>query len=291
MYAGSDMPIFGDDDHPCISLRLHSGKRPINILTGLDYWLDNLMCQVPEVLMCYHMDGLVQKYEVLKTEDLPNLSPESKFSPKVVRDVAKNVLNFLKRNVAVEGHTYWLFKGKEEGGDGNCAGGGGDDVPVKLYDLTALIEDQIKQEGDKAADAEAGGASDPATTDGSSADAKVKNPFSVAVGMLLYRVAKRMVESRDARRSREVPEAAKRLLENCLQLLDREAFPHLYASAKIMLSEVYIPADECVFEPGFPGEVGGASGGARLKEKAKEAVGGRRSKGKTSRGPRRSSLR
>jgi hypothetical protein len=30
-------------------------KQPINILTGLDYWLDNLMCQVPEVLMCYHL--------------------------------------------------------------------------------------------------------------------------------------------------------------------------------------------------------------------------------------------
>jgi hypothetical protein len=28
---------------------------------GLDYWLDNLMCQVPEVLMCYHLDGIVQK--------------------------------------------------------------------------------------------------------------------------------------------------------------------------------------------------------------------------------------
>ena len=28
--------------------------KPINILTGLDYWLDNLMCNVPEVVMvCY----------------------------------------------------------------------------------------------------------------------------------------------------------------------------------------------------------------------------------------------
>ena len=33
---------------------------PINVLTGLDYWLDNLMCNVPEVAMCYHLDGIVQ---------------------------------------------------------------------------------------------------------------------------------------------------------------------------------------------------------------------------------------
>jgi hypothetical protein len=63
--------------------------------------------------MCHHYNGLVQKYEVLKTEDLPDLSG-SKFSPRVVRDVAKNVLNFLKRNAAVEGHTYWLFKVRKD---------------------------------------------------------------------------------------------------------------------------------------------------------------------------------
>jgi len=33
---------------------------PINVLTGLDYWLDNLMCNVPEVAMCFHIDGIVQ---------------------------------------------------------------------------------------------------------------------------------------------------------------------------------------------------------------------------------------
>ena len=53
--------------------------------------------QVPEVLMCYHLNGFVQKYAVYKTEDLPNLSPDCKFSPTAVRDMAKNVLAFLKQ--------------------------------------------------------------------------------------------------------------------------------------------------------------------------------------------------
>lgn len=110
MLIGTDMPIFGGPTHPCISLRLRDMTKPISVLTGIDYWLDNLMSNVPEVIMCYHLDGIVQKYELIKTEDLPNLE-DAKFSPKVVRDVAQNILSFLKNNVTKAGHTYWLFKG------------------------------------------------------------------------------------------------------------------------------------------------------------------------------------
>lgn len=42
-------------------------SRPISVLTGIDTWLDGLMCNVPEVLMCYHLNGIVQKYELIKT--------------------------------------------------------------------------------------------------------------------------------------------------------------------------------------------------------------------------------
>ncbi len=34
--------------------------QPITVLTGMDYWLDNLMCNVPELAMCFHVDGIVQ---------------------------------------------------------------------------------------------------------------------------------------------------------------------------------------------------------------------------------------
>lgn len=69
------------------------------------------MCNVPELVMCYHLEGIVQKYELIKTEDVPHLE-NSKFSPKVIRDVAQNILSFLKANATKAGHTYWLFKGK-----------------------------------------------------------------------------------------------------------------------------------------------------------------------------------
>ena len=88
MLIGSNMPIFGDSEHPCVSLRLRDMNKPINILTGMDYWLDNLMCQVPEVVMCYHLDGFVQKYELVKIEDLPSIDG-SQFSPKIVKNIAR----------------------------------------------------------------------------------------------------------------------------------------------------------------------------------------------------------
>lgn len=160
MLLGTDMPIFGGGTHPCISLRLRDMTKPINVLTGVDYWLDNLMCNVPEVVMCYHLNGIVQKYELIKTEDLPNLE-NSKFSPKVIRDIAQNILSFLKANATKAGHTYWLFKGKN------------DDV-VKLYDLTSLCTEVMDEKG--------------------------QTPFTVPVAMLLYRVAKNMKASSDGQR-------------------------------------------------------------------------------------------
>lgn len=157
MLLGIDMPIFGGSTHPCISLRLRDMAKPISVLTGIDYWLDNLMCNVPEVVMCYHLNGIVQRYELVKTEDLPHLE-DSKFSPKIIRDVAQNILSFLKSNATKAGHTYWLFKGKDE------------DI-VKLYDLTCLCSDGLIDKG--------------------------QNPFTVPVAMLLYRVARNMKYSAD----------------------------------------------------------------------------------------------
>ena len=85
-------------------------NKPINVLTGIDCWLDNLMCNVPELAMCYHVDGIVQSYEIMKTEDIP-YREGCQFPPNVIRDLATNLLSFLKANATKEGHTYWLFKG------------------------------------------------------------------------------------------------------------------------------------------------------------------------------------
>ncbi|XP_060526608.1 erythroid differentiation-related factor 1 [Cylas formicarius] len=159
MLLGTDMPIFGGGTHPCISLRLSDMSKPISVLTGIDYWLDNLMSNVPELVMCYHLNGIVQKYELIKTEELPRLD-NSRFSPKLIRDVAQSILSFLKSNATKAGHTYWLFKGK------------GEEV-VKLYDLTSLCSEEDVNRG--------------------------QNPFTIPVAMLLYRVARNMKHSCDSK--------------------------------------------------------------------------------------------
>ncbi|XP_026142329.1 erythroid differentiation-related factor 1-like isoform X3 [Carassius auratus] len=153
MLVGSNMPIFGGGRYPAVSLRLRDNNKPINILTGIDYWLDNLMCNVPELVMCFHVNGIVQKYEMIKTEDIPNLE-NSTFSTRVVKDIAQNILSFLKSNCTKEGHTYWLFKAS------------GSDI-VKLYDLTTLCEE--------------------------AAEEKCQNPFTLPVAVLLYKVASNMM--------------------------------------------------------------------------------------------------
>ncbi|XP_072485128.1 erythroid differentiation-related factor 1 isoform X2 [Notamacropus eugenii] len=152
MLVGSNMPIFGGGRYPAVSLRLRDNNKPINVLTGIDYWLDNLICNVPELVMCFHVNGIVQKYEMIKTEEIPNLE-NSNFSTKVIKDIAQNILSFLKSNCTKEGHTYWLFKAS------------GSDI-VKLYDLTTLCEE---------------------TED------KYQNPFTVPVAILLYKVACNMM--------------------------------------------------------------------------------------------------
>ena len=117
------MPIFGNANHPAVTLRL-SETEEINVLTGIDYWLENLMFSVPEVIMCFHIDGIVQNYEHIKTDDIPKIAG---FNPEMVKDTAKSILSFLNSNCTEPGHTYWLFKEKQ------------DDV-VKLYDLSSLCE-------------------------------------------------------------------------------------------------------------------------------------------------------
>jgi hypothetical protein len=52
-------------------------SKPINVLTGIDYWLDNLICNVPELAMCYHDNGIVQVCCHFYHNDLQKLTPKT----------------------------------------------------------------------------------------------------------------------------------------------------------------------------------------------------------------------
>lgn len=222
MLIGNDMPIFGNASRPCISLRLRDMKKPINVLTGIDYWLDNLMCNVPEIFLCFHQDGIVQKYEHVKTEDLPNME-NSQFSPKVIRNVAQNILSFLKSNATKAGHTYWLFKAKN------------DDV-VKLYDLTTLQE-VANTKSSREEEEEEVKSEDQEDCD----DESNQNPFTVPVAMLMYTLARNLKYSKEKLSAKQAGNI-KQLLDNCLRILPKDKYPQITISSHYILSDIQIQA-------------------------------------------------
>ncbi|XP_033632606.1 erythroid differentiation-related factor 1-like [Asterias rubens] len=203
MLIGTDLPIFGEGIHPAVSLRLRDMASPINVLTGLDYWLDNLMSNVPELAMCYHLNGIVQRYELLKTEEIPNLE-DAKFAPQVVKDVAQNILSFLKSHCTKEGHTYWLFKGQDE------------DV-VKLYDLTSLCNEYPNRPWE--------------------------NPFISPVAMLLYRVARNLSMAGPSKKDKGIIYKLLRNCLELLEGTETR-HSEVAASANYLLSHIFINEDD-----------------------------------------------
>lgn len=59
-YTGSTTLFLLNLTANSVTVFFRDNNKPINILTGIDYWLDNLMCNVPELVMCFHVNGIVQ---------------------------------------------------------------------------------------------------------------------------------------------------------------------------------------------------------------------------------------
>ncbi|MCO5589262.1 hypothetical protein L7F22_043228 [Adiantum nelumboides] len=119
MLLGSDLLLFSNEKHLAVSLHLWEMERQVTPLMWLDAWLDKVMASVPELAICYHHNGIVQGYELLKTDDiflLKGFSADgtSFFHPHVVQQNAISVLKFLQENCKQDLGTYWLFKNSGE---------------------------------------------------------------------------------------------------------------------------------------------------------------------------------
>lgn len=73
------------------------------------------MASVPELAICYHQDGVVQGYELLKTEDIFLLKGVSEdgtpaFHPHVVQQNGLMVLRFLQENCKQDPGAYWVLQ-------------------------------------------------------------------------------------------------------------------------------------------------------------------------------------
>ncbi|OEL37739.1 Erythroid differentiation-related factor 1 [Dichanthelium oligosanthes] len=132
MLLGSDLLIFSNEKYVAVSLHLWDVSRQVTPLNWLEAWLDNVMASVPELAICYHQNGVVQGYELLKNDDIFLLKGVSDdgtpaFHPQVVQQNGLAVLSFLQENCKQDPGAYWLYKGAEE------------DV-IQLYNLSILPE-------------------------------------------------------------------------------------------------------------------------------------------------------
>ncbi|CAL4960208.1 unnamed protein product [Urochloa decumbens] len=172
MLLGSDLLIFSNEKYVAVSLHLWDVSRQVTPLNWLEAWLDNVMASVPELAICYHQNGVVQGYELLKNDDIFLLKGVSDdgtpaFQPQVVQQNGLAVLRFLRNNCKQDPGAYWLYKGAEE------------DV-IQLYDLSILPEKCTA--GDNRSPC------DPM----SSFINKGRKESLFSLGTLLYRVAHRM---------------------------------------------------------------------------------------------------
>lgn len=172
MLLGSDILLFSNDKYVAVSLHLWDVTRQVTPLIWLEAWLDNIMASVPELAICYHQNGVVQGYELLKTDEIFLLKGVSEdgipaFHPQVVQQNGLSVLRFLQENCKQDPGAYWLYKGS------------GDDV-IQLFDLSALPKNHPDGDLDKS----------PSSL--SSLMQKGRRDIMFSLGTLLYRVAHRL---------------------------------------------------------------------------------------------------
>ncbi|XP_042487753.1 uncharacterized protein LOC122067988 [Macadamia integrifolia] len=132
MLLGSDLLLFSNEKYVAVSLHLWDVARQVTPLTWLEAWLDNVMASVPELAICYHQNGVVQGYELLKTDDIFLLKGISEdgtpaFNPHVVQQNGHSVFRFLQDNCKQDPGAYWLYKSA------------GEDV-IHLFDLSVIPE-------------------------------------------------------------------------------------------------------------------------------------------------------
>eukprot|EP00960_Hanusia_phi_P039868 754100-Hanusia_phi.AAC.1 len=115
LLLGSDTVIFNRGPRRSkLSLRLEDVDAQVTQQRCLDYWLDNIFNNLSETAVCYHKEGRVHGYQLVRTEEIPKWSGFS-FEPKAVMESASSILQFLHHNCTKEAGTYWLCRA--EGSD------------------------------------------------------------------------------------------------------------------------------------------------------------------------------
>ncbi|XP_062163942.1 uncharacterized protein LOC133870752 [Alnus glutinosa] len=220
MLLGSDLLMFSNEKYVAVSLHLWDVTRQVTPLTWLEAWLDNVMASVPELAICYHQNGVVQGYELLKTNDICLLKGISEdgtpaFHPYVVQQNGLSVLRFLQENCKQDPGAYWLYKSA------------GEDL-IQLFDLAVIPKTHSCNDCDHAS------SSLPSLLHRGRSDSLY------SLGILLYRIAHRLSLSlAPNNRARCV-----RFFRKCLDFLDEPDHLVVRAFAHEQFARLILNYDE-----------------------------------------------
>ncbi|XP_065881613.1 uncharacterized protein [Euphorbia lathyris] len=229
MLLGSDLLLFSNEKYVAVSLHLWDVTRQVTPLTWLEAWLDNVMASVPELAICYHQNGVVQGYELLKTDDIFLLKGISEdgtpaFHPHVVQQNGLTVLRFLQENCKQDPGAYWLYKSA------------GEDV-IQLFDLSIIPKSHTANSCDDS--------SSPLP----SLLHRGRSNSLFSLGTLLYRIAHRLSLSVASNNRAKCV----RFFRKCLEFLDEPDHLVVRAFAHEQYARLLLTHDE-ELELTFPSE-------------------------------------
>uniref|UniRef100_K3WDG7 Uncharacterized protein n=1 Tax=Globisporangium ultimum (strain ATCC 200006 / CBS 805.95 / DAOM BR144) TaxID=431595 RepID=K3WDG7_GLOUD len=126
---GSQVLLFSNKEHPTVSLKLHDMDQDLSLITVLDYYLDNVIANIPELAICMHSKGLVRGYKLVETRQIPYMSGTGRplFDIQDVSMNASMLLKFLQENCSRPNGTYWLYRKEGENS-------------LRLYDVNVLSQ-------------------------------------------------------------------------------------------------------------------------------------------------------
>lgn len=89
----SDSVLLSGVGHPKVGLRMRdvATEGPMTTDGALDLWMDNMLSDVPESVICWHEKGVLKGYLMMRTEDIPAMSGYA-FEPAKVKKDALSVL-------------------------------------------------------------------------------------------------------------------------------------------------------------------------------------------------------
>ncbi|OQS05495.1 hypothetical protein THRCLA_02387 [Thraustotheca clavata] len=110
MLLGSNSMLFqhtpsGDS----LSVTLRDVESHWTSLACMDIWLDQVMNGIQRAALCAENEnGVIENYQLVRTEELPFLGKNTLFEPALVYRNAQSILRFIQAHCIDEDTTYWL---------------------------------------------------------------------------------------------------------------------------------------------------------------------------------------